>query len=183
MQELIKDFEKGAKQVAEFLKREFAGIHSGRATPALLDGIKIDSYGAKVPISNVSSISVEDAKTLRIAPWDKNQIKEIEKAILVEDTGLSVVSDDGGVRVIVPALTTENREKTIRLLKQKLEDSRISLRQEREKVLRQIESKKGVSGISEDDQKRAKSELQKRVDASNKDLEALFEQKEKEVMQ
>jgi ribosome recycling factor len=142
----------------------------------VLDGVSVSSYGSYMPLKNVANISIEDPKTLRIAPWDKSQIKDIEKAIISENLGLSVATDDMGIRVIFPQLTTETRQKLVKVLKEKLEEARITVRRERETVLGEM------SLLTEDEKFRAKEELQKIIDETNANLEAIFEKKEKEVM-
>ena len=148
----------------------------------VLDGINVESYGSFVPLKNVASVSIEDPKTLRIAPWDKTQIKGIEKAIVGSNLGLSVATDDQGIRVIFPQLTTETRQTLVRVLKEKLEESRISVRREREAVMEDIEAKEKEGKMTEDDRFRAKEELQKIINETNNNLEAIFEKKEHEVM-
>ena len=164
------------KKVEEWLSKEYSQVHTGKATPMVLDSVMVESYGSRMPIKNVAGISIEDAKTLRVAPWDKNQIKDIESAIMASNLRLSVVSDSDGVRVIFPMLTTENRTKLAKILKEKLEDARISVRQERGSEMDSLED------LSEDEMKRAKDDIQKCVDESNKNLEAIFAKKETEIM-
>ncbi len=171
-------FKEGMKKIEEWLLKEYSQLHTGRATPIVLDSISIEVYGAHQPIKNVASISVEDPKTLRVIPWDKSQIKDIEKAIGAANIGLSVATDDMGIRVIFPMLTTENRQKLVKVLKEKMEDARISVRKEREESQKDLKDAK----LPEDDERRAKDELQKLVDEANKTLEALFEKKEREIM-
>jgi ribosome recycling factor len=166
------------KRVEEWLRNEFSQLHTGRATPLVLDSVFIDAYGAMQPVKNVASISVEDPKTLRVAPWDKSQIKDIEKAVQAANLGLSVATDDQGLRVIFPMLTTETRQKLVKVLKEKLEDARISVRKVRENVLDEMKT----AELPEDEARRAKDELQKIVDGANESLEALFAKKETEVM-
>jgi ribosome recycling factor len=125
------DLKQELKKVEEWLSKEYSQVHTGRATPMVLDSVMVESYGSKMPIKNVAGISIEDPKTIRVAPWDKNQIKDIETAIMASNLGLSVVSDSDGVRVIFPMLTTENRTKLAKILKEKLEDARISVRKAR----------------------------------------------------
>ncbi len=172
----IQNFKVELKKIEEWLGKEYGSVHTGRATPMILDNIMIESYGSYMPIKNVASVSIEDPKTLRIAPWDKNQIKGIESAINAANLGLSVLSDSDGVRAIFPMLTTENRTKLVKILKEKLEDARISVRKER-----QIEIDK-TEGLPEDDVKRAKEDIQKCVDESNQNLEAIFNKKETDLM-
>ncbi len=175
-------FKDESKKILDWLQKELASIHTGKASPIVLDNISIDSYGSYMPIKNIATVSIEDPKTLRIAPWDKQMIKEIEKAITQSNLGLSVVSDSDGVRVIFPMLTTENREKLVKVLKTKLEDARINVRKAREEVQNDIEMKAKEGGFSEDDKFRAKEELQKNVDTVNADLESVFAKKEKEIL-
>ena len=165
-------------KVCEWLSREYSGIHTGRATPLILDGISIESYGSFQPIKNMASITIEDPKTLRVAPWDKNQIREIESAINMANLGLSVASDDAGLRVIFPMLTTETRTKLVKVLKEKLEDGRISIRKAREETIDGLK----VADLQEDEDFRAKEDLQKYVAEANAKLEAIFEKKETEIM-
>lgn len=172
------NFKAETEKVSEWLSKEYSGIHTGQATPSVLDSLSVESYGARQPIKNVASINIEDAKTLRVAPWDKSQIKAIENAIISSDLGLSVATDDSGLRVIFPHLTTENREKLVKVLKQKLEDGRISIRKLREEAIHNLKE----SGVSEDEMKRAKEDLQKLVDEANKKLEEVFEKKKINVL-
>lgn len=170
------NFKQDLNKIEEWLAKEYASVHTGKATPMVLDSVMIDSYGSRMPIKNVASISIEDSKTLRVAPWDKNQIKELENGIMSSNLGLSVVSDSDGVRVIFPMLTTETRTKLVKILKEKLEDARISVRKARQEELDKL------SNLPEDELKRSKDEVQKCVDESNKNLELIFSKKENDVM-
>lgn len=170
------NFKLELKKIEEWLSREYSSVHTGKATPMVLDSIMVESYGSRMPIKNVAGITIEDSKTLRIAPWDKNQIKDIESAISEADLGLSVMSDSDGVRVIFPMLTTENRTKLAKILKERLEDARISVRKERGNEMDKVED------LPEDDKKRAKEDIQKCVDETNSNLEAIFAKKETDIM-
>ncbi|MEK9181445.1 MAG: ribosome recycling factor [Patescibacteria group bacterium] len=182
MQYNFSNFKIELKKVEEFLGKEYSQLNIGRASPMVLDGVSVESYGQRVPLKNVASVSIEDPKTLRIAPWDKSQIKEIEKAINAANLGLSVATDDLGIRVIFPQLTTETRVTLVKVLKEKLEESRITVRRERENVWKDVEAKEKEGKLTEDEKFRAKEELQKIIDAVNNNLEVNFEKKEKEVM-
>ena len=166
------------KKVEEWLAREYAGLHTGRATPVVLDTVFVDSYGSKMPVKNIASISIEDPKTLRVSPWDKNQVKEIEKAVNAVNLGLSVTVDKEGLRVIFPRLTEETRGSLVKVLKAKLEESRIRMRQEREKVWNDVQRVEKDGKMSEDDKFRAKDEIQKIIDAGGNALEDIFTKKE-----
>ncbi|MFA6520328.1 MAG: ribosome recycling factor [Candidatus Paceibacterota bacterium] len=182
MQYNFSTFKIELKKIEEFLSKEYTQLNIGRASPMVLDGVSVESYGAYVDLKNVASISIEDPKTLRIAPWDKSQIKGIEKAIVGANLGLSVATDDQGIRVIFPQLTTETRQTLVKVLKEKLEESRITVRREREFVLEDIEAKEKEGKMTEDERFRAKEELQKIINETNNNLESIFEKKEREVM-
>ncbi|MFA5841339.1 MAG: ribosome recycling factor [Candidatus Paceibacterota bacterium] len=175
-------FKTELKKVEEFLSKEYTQLNIGRASPMILDGVSVESYGSYVPLKNVASVSIEDPKTLRVAPWDKSQIKSIEKAITGANLGLSVATDDQGLRVIFPQLTTDTRKTLVKVLKEKLEESRIIVRRERENVVTDIENQEKEGKMTEDERFRAKEELQKIITEANDNLEATFEKKEKEVM-
>jgi ribosome recycling factor len=175
-------FKNDLKKVEDFLSKEYTQLNVGRASPMILDGVSVESYGQYMPIKNVASVSIEDPKTLRIAPWDKNQVKDIERAIVAANLGLSVATDDMGMRVIFPQLTTETREKLVKVLKEKLEESRITVRKERENVLSTITAQEKEGKMTEDELFRAKEELQKIINEANSNLEAVFEKKQTEVM-
>jgi ribosome recycling factor len=170
------------KKVEEFLSKEYRELNIGRASPVVLDSVSIESYGSYLSLKNISSISVEDSKTLRVAPWDKNQIKAIEKGILTANIGVSVSVDDAGIRVIFPQLTTETRQKLVKLLKEKLEEARITVRKEREHAWDDVQAKEKEGKLTEDERFKAKDDLQKVIDEMNNNLENIFDRKEKEVM-
>ncbi len=166
------------KKVEEWLSREYGGVHTGRASPTILDTINVEVYGAPQPIKNIASVTIEDPKTLRVVPWDKSQIKDIEKAIGAADVGLSVAVDDQGLRVIFPMLTTENRQKLVKVLKEKMEEARIRVRKARENSIDGIKA----AELPKDEDFHVREELQKHVDEANQALELIFAKKENEVM-
>ncbi len=182
MQYNFSNFKTELKKVVDFLGKEYNQLNIGRASPMVLDGVSVESYGSHVPLRNVANISIEDPKTLRIAPWDKNQIKDIEKAITGANLGLSVAVDDAGIRVIFPQLTTETRQTLVKVLKEKLEEQRIAVRRERERIWEDVQKKEKEGKLTEDEKFRAKEELQKIIDETNRNLEMSFEKKQKEVM-
>jgi ribosome recycling factor len=165
----------------EWLKKEFSSIRTGRATPIILDAISVDSYGSRMAINQVASITVEDAKTLRVSPWDATLVKSIEKGIIDAGLGLSVVTDEKGLRVIFPDLTAERRVSLIKVAKQKHEEARISLRKERDAVKSDIEEKEKKGEMGEDDKFRLLEDMQKMIDETNKKLDEAAERKEKEI--
>ena len=174
-------FKQAVKDVEEWLKREFQSIRTGRANPAILDAVLVEAYDAMMPINQLANVSVEDARMIRITPWDMTQAKAIEKSIMVSDLGLSVAVDDKGLRITFPELTSDRRQSFVKLAKQKLEDAKVTMRNEREKVIKDIEKQEKEGVISEDEKFRLKTELQKMLDEVGITLESLFTKKEKEI--
>lgn len=179
------DFSNVQKQketIIEWLKAEYRSIQTGRATPQVLDLVHIDMYGTRTPVAHVGSITIEDPRTIRVAPWDKTVVSAIEKAINEADLGLSVSSDSEGLRVHFPALTTETRTKLVKLLKDRLEDARVRVRALREDTNKDIDAREKDGEYGEDDKRKYREDMQKRVDGANTELEELFQKKEREVM-
>ncbi len=174
-------YEKRLKEVIEFLQKEFVAIRTGQATPALLDSVKVESYGTYMPIQQIGSIGVEDARTLRISTWDATQIPAIERAIRDSDLGVSVSTDSAGLRVIFPDLTAERRQQIVKIAKSKLEDARVSVRAVRDDAMKGIEAALKAGDITEDDKHTQREQVQKSVDLTNRTLEAIFEKKEEEI--
>lgn len=170
------------EKILEWLKSEYRSISTGRASPQVLDLVAINMYGTRTQLAHCSAISIEDPRTLRVAPWDKNIIRDIEKAINEADLGLSVSSDDQGLRVHFPALTTETRQKLVKILKEKLEDARVRVRSLREETNKDIDTREKDGEYGEDEKKRYRDEMQKITDEANAELEELFGGKEKEVL-
>ena len=175
------DLKKRAKNVEDWLIKEYSGILTGRATPSILDNVKIMSYDSLMPISQVASITTEGPKSLRVVPWDTSVNKAIEKAIIESNLGLSVAMDEKGVRVMFPDLTVERRQSLVKLAKQKLEDARISLRKERDLTWDDIQKKEEDGSVTEDEKFRLKTEMQKIVDETGKRLQDMADKKEQEM--
>jgi len=169
-------------EIQEWFKGECSAIRTGRASMALLDDVRADVYGSKMPLNQVASVNVEDARTIRIAPWDHNNNASIEKAIRDANLGVSVVGDDKGIRVVFPEMTGESREKYVKLLGKKLEEARISVRSAREEVWNDIQKKEKDGEMSEDDKFRGKEEMEKLIKEANEKLEGLAKRKEEEIL-
>lgn len=176
------DFKKQLINIEDWLKKEFSGLRAGRASISILDNVFVESYGSKMSLNQVASLSVEDSRTIRISPWDKTLVGSIEKAITLADIGVSTVSDGEGVRAIFPILTTENREKLVKVAKNKTEEAKISVRNDRSAVIKEIEAAQKSGELPEDDAKRDKESVQKMVDEANIKLDILFKQKEEEIL-
>ena len=177
----FKPLEKKIADIGERLARELAGVRTGRATPAILDTVFIEAYGTRMPINQVATITVDDPRSLRVAPWDASNAKEVEKAITLANLGVSVGADEKGVRVFFPELTAERRASLTKVAKEKVEDMRVALRAARDEVWSDIQKRKREGTMPEDDKFRAKDDMQKRIDAANKSFDEALARKEKEL--
>lgn len=182
---MLYDFSKlknKTKEIEDWLRKEYTGIRTGMASPALLDNIVVESYGSRMGIKELASVSIEDARSLRVSPWDQTQIVNIEKAISLANLGVSLRVDEKGIRVLFPELTTERREVLTKLANSKLEESRVSLRSSRDDVWNDIQKREKEGGMGEDDKFRFKDEMQKIIDDASKKLEEVSAKKDKEIM-
>lgn len=170
------------ERIKERFKQEVTALRTGRANPSILENLLVDSYGSKTPLKHLASISVEDARTLRVAPWDTSVIKNIESAIASSSLGVQPIADKQSVRVSFPSLTEERRKSLVKILFAKLEESRISLRQSRDHIWKDIQDKEKEGEIPEDFKFRFKDELQKIVDKISGDLEEAAKKKEQEII-
>ncbi len=169
------------QESVSWLGEAYAGIRTGQAAPGLLDGVKVENYGTHMPINQVGSVGIEDARTLRISTWDAGVIPAVEKAIRDADLGVSVSTDSAGLRISFPELTSERRGQLLKLAKQKLEDARVSVRSARDEIMKDIDKAEKSGDISEDEKFTQKEQVQKLVDDTNKQLEAIFTKKEQEL--
>lgn len=169
------------KETEEWLVRELSTVRTGRATPAILDTIKPEIYGSRTPINQVAAVNIEDARTLRIVPWDKSVSKIIEAAIQNADLGVGVGSDDQGLRVTFPELTAERRTMLLKVAGDKVEQARVTLRGHRADTLKALEAAEKEGGMGKDELARFKDEVQKKIDKANEALTALGKKKETEV--
>jgi len=176
-------FKDGLKEKEKWFRHECSQIRTGRANLSVLDSVTVEAYGAKMPLEGVASMNIEDSRTIRITPWDKNNSKAIEKVILTASLGLSVSVDEKGIRVIFPELTADRRQMLVKLVKDKLEQTRIGVRKLRDDAIKDIDTKEKQGGMGEDEKFRLKQEVQKIVGDINKSLDGLLEKKEKEILQ
>lgn len=165
----------------EWLAREYAGLRTGRASPAILDGISVSVYGSMAPLKQVANVGIEDARTLRVSAWDASIIKDIERAITAANLGVGTTADSSGLRITFPELTVERREQLVKIAKHKLEEARTAVRVARDETWKDIQEKEREGALTEDDKFQLKEELQKRVDNGNGELEKAFEKKEAEM--
>ncbi|MFT7507585.1 MAG: ribosome recycling factor [Acidimicrobiales bacterium] len=175
------DFDVRGKEITDWLIQEYTGIRTGQSTPALLDNIKVESYGSMMPINQIGTVGVEDARTLRISLWDAGGIPAVEKALREADLGVSVAADSAGLRVIFPELTSERRVQLLKLAKNKLEEARVSVRSTRDEIMKDLDKQQKDGDIGEDDKFTQKDAVQNKVNAINTQLEGLYTQKETEI--
>lgn len=165
----------------EFLEETFARIRAGRANVRILDGVRVEYYGSHVPLSNVSTISTPDAKTILVQPWEKNMLKVVEKAIMDSDVGITPENNGEVIRLGIPPLTEERRRQLVKQTKQESEDAKISIRNSRREGIDEV--KKAVKeGLPEDMGKDVENELQKLHDKYIKRIDDKFAEKEKEIL-
>ena len=179
------DFNPFKKQLAgtdEWLQKEFRSIRTGQASPSILDNVRVEVYGAPMSLKELASVTLEGARTLRITPWDKGQSKDIEKAITVANLGLSTSVDDQGLRVNFPELTADRRKEIAKTAKDKLEDAKKQVRQHRDVIVKDLQTKEKDGAMGKDDAFRLKNDVQKIVDDANKKLEDMYVRKEKELL-
>lgn len=175
------DIQKKLDETKAWLQQAYASIRTGQASPAILDSIKVESYGAFMPLNQVGTVGIEDARTLRVSVWDNSMIAVVEKAVQDANLGVSLSSDSSGLRIIFPELTSERREQLLKLAKSKLEDARIAVRSTRDEAMKQIEKENKAGDLSEDEMFTQKEEVQTAVGAINGQLDAVFAHKEDEL--
>lgn len=171
------------KETEEWLSRELSGVRTGRATPTLLDSVKPEAYGARTPLRELANVSVEDARTLRVIPWDMGLVKAIEKGITDANLGIGVSTDDQGLRVTFPELTSERRTQLSKIAGDKTEQAKVTLRGHRTDALHALEAAAKEGGMGKDEVMRLKAEAQKLIDAGNDALAKILDKKEAEIAQ
>ena len=177
----FKTFDAKVAGAREWLAKEYRGLRTGRASPSILDSVAVSAYGSMMPLKQVANVGVEDARTLRVQPFDAALLKDIERAISAADLGVGTASDGATVRVSFPELTSERREQLVKVAKGKLEEARTTLRIARDEAWKEIQAKEKEGALTEDDKYYLKDELQKRTDKANEELEKAFENKGKEM--
>ena len=170
------------KKAIDHLIKELGAIRTGRASPLLIEDIQFEAYGTMMPIKSAGAISVPDARTIQIEPWDKSLLKEIEKAILASHLGINPVVDGTAVRLTMPKLTEENRKELVKVMGKKLEEARISVRTVREKGRAQAIAAETAKKMSEDDRFRFQEELDRITQQANEEIKQTGIKKEQEIM-
>ena len=182
-EEILKHAEESMQKSQENLHRELAGIRTGKANPALLDSIKVDYYGQVVPLKQVASIAVPEARLITVQPWEKTLVPEIEKAIQASELGLNPQSDGTLIRLPIPALTEERRKELVKVVKKCAEESRIAIRNIRREANDRFKKKEKEHSISEDQMHDKQDEVQKMTDKFIETIDEIVVSKEKEIME
>ncbi len=181
MNEKVKPYEEKMTKAYDFLTQDLAAVRAGRANPHVLDKIKVDYYGTPTPLQQVGNVSVPEARMIQIAPWDKSLLKDIEKAILASDVGITPSNDGSVIRLIFPELTEERRKQLAKDIKKKGEDSKVAVRNIRRDGNDSFKKLKGTD-VSEDEIAELEEDLQKLTDKFIKKIDEAVEEKSKEIM-
>ncbi len=182
MKEHLDEAKKRMEKSVKAFQSEIARVRTGRASVALLDGIKVDYYGSSMPINQLATITVAEARLIIIQPWDPSAIKAIEKAIQKSDLGLTPVNDGKVIRISVPPLTEERRKELVKIVRKMAEDARVAVRNIRRDILDDLKKMKKDGEISEDDFYRAQDQIQKITDEHIEKIDKILEAKQEEIM-
>ncbi len=181
MDDRIKTYDEKMKKAYDFLVTDLGTIRAGRANPHVLDRIRVDYYGTPTPLQQVGNISVPEPRMLQIAPWDKSLIKDIEKAIMMSDVGITPSNDGAVIRLVFPELTEERRKDLVKDIKKRGEENKVAVRNARRDGMDALK-KLAKTEVSEDEIKELEDRLQKLTDKYIKDIDVLVEEKSKEIM-
>lgn len=180
--ELINKIKPNLNKTIDYLKSELASLQVGRATPSLLENLEVDCYNQKMPLKQLATIQTPEPRSIIVRPWDKSIIQNVEKAIGKSKLGLSPIVEEDFIRLSVPPLSEERRKEIVKILQEKVEECRISIRRHREDVWKEIQIMEQNKEISEDDKFKAKDELQKVIDEYNDKVEEIRNKKQEEIM-
>lgn len=183
LDDIKKDARERMSKCVQTFQSDMKKLRTGRAHPSLIEHLKVDYYGTDTPLNQVANIAVEDGRTLVVSPWEKTMVQPIEKAIHKSDLGLNPMTAGTVIRIPMPALTEERRRDITKVLRQDAEGARVAVRNVRRDVMTDIKDLLKEKLISQDDEKRAETEIQKLTDKHVADIEAALAAKEKEVMQ
>jgi ribosome recycling factor len=180
---VLSEVERKMNRAVEALRRELNSVRTGRATPALLENITIEYYGVPTPLKQIASISAPDARAILVQPWDKQSLREIEKSVMKSEMGFNPSNDGNIITVPIPPLTQERRQELVRLLKRKIEEGKVSIRNVRRDGLETLRKMEKDKLISQDQNRRSQERLQKATDAHIKTVDEVAVSKEAEIMQ
>lgn len=181
--EILNEAERKMARSIDALKRELNTLRTGRATPSLIENVSVDYYGIPTPLKQIASISAPDARAIMVQPWDKQSLREIEKSLMKSDMGFNPSNDGNVITVPIPPLNQERRQDMVRLLKRKLEEGKVSVRNVRREGLENLRKLEKDKAISQDENRRAQDQLQKTTDSHTKTVDEVGAAKETEIMQ
>jgi ribosome recycling factor len=181
--ELLADARERMGKSVESTRHEFNSVRTGRASPALLDRISVDYYGAQTPLKQLATVNAPEARLLSVQPYDKSSIKAIERAIMESDVGLTPNNDGNVIRLTIPELTEERRKQLVKVVRHITEEGRVAVRNIRRDVMHDLRELKEAGEAGADDEHRAETELQKLTDAKIAELDALLKTKEEEILE
>jgi ribosome recycling factor len=179
--QVLKEIEEEMRKAIEATKREFSELRSGRANPRMVEGVRVNYYGTPTLLKEIATIGVPEARLIVISPWDPTSLKEIEKAIMQSDLGITPVNDGKIIRLIIPPLSEERRQELIKIVKKVSEEGKVSVRTIRQNGKERVKNLEKEKKISEDDRFKTEEDLQKLTDRYIKDIDKLLEDKEKEL--
>ncbi len=180
---VLSEVERKMARSIEALQRDLASLRTGRATPSLIENVSVDYYGSPTPLKQIASISAPDARAIMVQPWDKQALREIERSLMRSELGFNPSNDGNIITVPIPPLTQERRQELVRLLKRKIEEGKISVRNVRRDGLESLRKLERDKAISQDQNRRSQDQLQKTTDAHIKDIDQVSTAKEAEIMQ
>jgi len=180
---ILKNADSRMKKCIEALNKELSSIRTGRASPALVEHIKVDYFGVLTPLIQLASISVPDPKTISIHPWDRTIINSIDKAILKSDLGLNPINDGNNIRISIPALTEDRRKDLIKIVHKRLEESRVAVRNIRREAVEELKASEKNKEISQDQSIRASEQIQKLTDSYIDNVNRIGKDKEAEILE
>jgi ribosome recycling factor len=181
--DLLQDARERMEKSVDAIRGEMGSVRTGRASPALLDRVNVDYYGAQTPLKQLATISASEARLLTVQPYDQNSIKAIEKAILESDVGLTPNNDGQLIRLAVPELTEERRREMVKVVHNIAEEGRVAIRNVRRDVMHDLRELKSEGEVGSDDEHRAEGELQKLTDDKIGELDSLMKHKEAEILE
>lgn len=183
MNTLIKNTDEKMKKSVEHLETEYAEIRAGRANPSVLDKLRIDYYGSPTPINQVAAVSIAEARTLTIQPWDTTLLRPIEKAIQTSDIGINPQNDGKIIRMVFPPLTEDRRKGIVKDIAKMGEEAKVAIRSIRREAMEKLKAMKKSGEITEDDQKQGEKKIQDKTDSHIKTIDSLTEKKQKQIME
>ena len=180
---VLAEVERKMNRAMEALDRELSSLRTGRATPSLIENVSVEYYGTPTPLKQIASISAPDARAIMVQPWDKQALRDIERSLMKSELGFNPSNDGNIITVPIPPLNQERRQELVRLLKRKIEEGKVSVRNVRRDGLESLRKMEREKAISQDQNRRSQDQLQKTTDSFIKNIDQVSTAKEAEIMQ